>query len=84
MSANSGGYNTRLSPRAALAGAMVLALILIGNGVVAIAWAIERQHIGIAAFLVLLLVIAFVLLVRLRRTLMRKAALREPSRAGEA
>jgi len=41
---------------------MVLALILFGNGVIAIAWAIERQHIGIAAFLVLLLVIAFVLL----------------------
>lgn len=72
MSANSGG--SRLTPKQAVACLIVLTVILLGNGAIAVAAAIQTQHLSIAAFLVVLLTLALVLLVRGGRKLLRNAA----------
>ncbi|MBI3529101.1 MAG: hypothetical protein HY067_14175 [Betaproteobacteria bacterium] len=71
MSINSRG--SRLSPKQAVAGVVILTIILIGNGAVAVTAAVQTHHLFVAVSLVTLLLVALVLLVRGGRMLLRNA-----------
>ncbi len=68
---NSG--RSSLGPKQAAAVAIILATILIGNGVVAITAMVHTQHFFLGGLLATLLVLALVLLLRGARKLIRNA-----------